>query len=577
MKLFCKIFVVLFVLSFTACQDFANLDLQQDPNAVSPDQADLGAVYNSVMINFKQVNEDIWPATASVTRMVHEFPSYQYNYLSCTTPISFNEIWQDSYSGLFADIETLIALAEPIGLDIHVASAKVLKAYTMMALVDMFGDIPYSNALRADEGSDFFSPTADSGADVYAAAGALLDEAIASLTGTTASAPANDLMYGGSASSWLKAATSLKLRAAVTTRLVNSGAAGEINSLIASGNLISSASEDFQFNYGSQRLNPNSRHRFYTEHYEADDGDYMSNYYMWLLRAEKVTADGIEVIDPRIRFYFYRQVDDSDDQDPNSYACHFSTLPTQADKPAYYGDIPYCYASLDGYIGRDHLNGEGIPPDGPTRTMFGLYPGGGQFDDDSFQFTQQLGSTGGLGQGIWPLLLSSHVDFLLAESALTLGTTGDARALLESGVRKSIDKVISFKSLVPTTMGREIEIRGGGSATVEELYVASSDKIDEYVDFVLARYDAAADDDSRLDVVMKEYFIALWGNGLDAYNMYRRTGKPDNMAPALESNPGPFIRSFFYPAQYVNLNANASQKENTKQVFWDTNPADFVY
>ena len=73
---------------------------------------------------------------------------------------------------------------------------------------------------------------------------------------------------------------------------------------------------------------------------------------------------------------------------------------------------------------------------------------------------------------------------------------------------------------------------------------------------------------------MKEYYIALWGNGIESYNNYRRTGKPSNMQPVLQTNPGPFIRSFLYPSVYVNLNKNATQKSSTAvQVFWDINPA----
>ena len=101
--------------------------------------------------------------------------------------------------------------------------------------------------------------------------------------------------------------------------------------------------------------------------------------------------------------------------------------------------------------------------------------------------------------------------------------------------------------------------------------------IKSYVDYVLGKYDAAASVNTKLDIIVKEYYIALFGNGLEAYNLYRRTGKPANMAPALEQSPGPFIRSFFLPADHVNLNANTSQKVLTQQIFWDTNPADFVY
>jgi len=76
---------------------------------------------------------------------------------------------------------------------------------------------------------------------------------------------------------------------------------------------------------------------------------------------------------------------------------------------------------------------------------------------------------------------------------------------------------------------------------------------------------------------MKEYYIALWGNGLDAYNNYRRTGKPENMQFTQEADPGAFNRSMIYPSVHVNLNQNAAQKSSQAvQVFWDNNPAGFI-
>ena len=55
-----------------------------------------------------------------------------------------------------------------------------------------------------------------------------------------------------------------------------------------SGNFITDLEDDFQFQFGSQRDNPNSRHPFYNNHYELGDGDYLSNYFMWKLRAAKM-------------------------------------------------------------------------------------------------------------------------------------------------------------------------------------------------------------------------------------------------------------------------------------------------
>ena len=124
-------------------------------------------------------------------------------------------------------------------------------------------------------------------------------------------------------------------------------------------------------------------------------------------------------------------------------------------------------------------------------------------------------------------------------------------------------------------MSRSItSVVDGSVSTVSEIFEPSAADVDAYVAHVLETYDAASD---KLDVVMKEYYIALYGNGMEAYNMYRRTGKPNNMMPALEPNPGPFIRSFFLPGDHVNRNLNANQKELTAPVFWDTNPDGFNY
>ena len=72
---------------------------------------------------------------------------------------------------------------------------------------------------------------------------------------------------------------------------------------------------------------------------------------------------------------------------------------------------------------------------------------------------------------------------------------------------------------------------------------------------------------------MKEYLIALQGNGLEGYNGYRRTCKPINLQPLRLADQGNFAKSFWYPANYVNRNSNANQKENlTVSVFWDSNP-----
>jgi hypothetical protein len=550
------------VLLAGSCDNLEMEGLQNNPLAALPEQATINDLYNSVQLAFNSVFQSANFTPGAAARM---YMSVAYTYRAAAPNTTFNGLWQDAYSWFLPDARALIDLAEGGLFGIHVGSTKIMMAYTLFTLVDIFGDVPYS---QTGQGLDLISPDLDSGQDVYNAAIALLDEAIDDLNNAATHAPPRfDNFYGGNRTKWIKLANTLKLRAAL-----NTGDVDTINAIVASGNYISAPADDFQFNYGVKRVNPNSRHPYYNNHYEQGDGDYLSNYYMWLLKAEKISAiSNNEVTDPRIRYYFYRKVNDSENQDPTTYGCHFSRLPDQAFKPVHWNAVdprlPYCYASPDGYIGRDHLNGEGIPPDGDIRTSYGLYPFGGQFDDNSFEDTRKEGTTGGLGQGISPILLSSFVDLMLAEAVVRLGAAGDARALLASGVRKSLNKVETFESLVLPTMNKIAT----GTQTVKERYGMSTTRKDNYVNEVLALYDDAGSDNERLDVIIKELFIAAWGNGLEAYNAYRRTGKPGNIEPSLEPNPGAFPLSFFYPAVAADRNPNIRNRQKADldvPVFW---------
>lgn len=566
MKLINRLVLLVVIIGFTsACQNL-DLDLQDNPNAITPDNASLNDLYNNVQLGFRNVFLSAEFTTGQAARMYHAGGG---TYEDFAPAESFDGLWVNAYTNLFPDIDALLNIAEASGFDVHAGSAKIMKGYSLITLVDIFGDVPNTQSLQ---GTDAISPESDADSDVYSSAIALIDEGIAQLTGTAAGAPAFEGFYGGNADQWIKFGNTVKLKAALNTK-----DAATINALVSSGNIISSAADDFTFKYGNQRTNPNSRHWMYNNHYETIDGNYLSNYYMWLLAGDKVNEAGQTILDPRRRYYFYQKVEDAGNQDQTTYSCQFSIFPDQAFTPAHWEatspNIPYCIIPNTGYSGRDHLNPSGIPPDGPIRTSYGLYPGGGQFDDDTFSDTRQEGTTGGMGQGILPIMISPTVDLLRAEAALTLGTSDDARALLESAIRASMALAVSFENLVPATMGRLVEIRGGGTGTVQELFGASADDVDNYVAEVLAMYDAA-DADGKLDIVAKEQMIASWGNGLEAYNLYRRTGKPNNMQPGLEAAFGEFPRTFLLPAIHVTRNASVSQGTFNDRVFWDDGSVD---
>ncbi len=544
-KYFVRLLLVVSIFSFSACE----LDeLLENPNGVPPEQADPDFIFNNIQLSLPGFFGGMSGYGMEVTRMRAMTGGNSYD--NAYSPVSFNGVWSAGYAGLMTDLDALLETAEEKNLAWHAGAAKLIKAYVLMTMVDYFGDIPYS---EYGQGLNNPSPMADDDEAVYNAAVALIDEAIADFGTVPAAQPATDLYYGelddDGPVNWIKFANTLKLRYFNQTRLVNAGAAAGIDAILAEGNFITERSEDFQFQYGSNRANPNSRHPFYNNHYENGNGVYLSNYYMFQFAGAK----GFD--DPRLPFYFFRQDTDATDEDQFTLGCLTAPYPGHYDSNLH----PFCVADVDrGYWGRDHGDDSGIPPDGEKRTVYGLYPGGGLYDDGSGGTTKNDGEDGALGAGIQPIMLSSFVDFIRAEAALTLNTLDDARAMLESAILKSMIKVSSFASL-----------EGGDGVSIDQA------DVDAYILTVLTEYDAASND-GKLNIIMREYYLAAWGNGIEAYNGYRRTGKPENMQPTRLPASGNYYRTFLYPSNYVTLNANASQKENTVQVFWDNNPAGFI-
>jgi hypothetical protein len=393
----------------------------------------------------------------------------------------------------------------------------------------------------------------DEGSTVYAAAFKLLDEASAHFTVATSGGTPNDYFYARNYTRWNKLVNTLKLKYFLNTKAVNAAAStAGINALIA-GNALIGTGEDFVFRFGTTAADPDSRHPKFAGQYTAGGGDYQSTDFMHHLTVEK----GFD--DPRVRYYMYRQTL-TNTTNVDEQECISQIAP-----PHYLvGNFPYCNpAGNKGYWGRDHLDPDGIPPDGLKRTAYGAFPAGGRFDNSSGVPVNNP-ALGMRGAGIHPIMLAAYVDFMLAEAAITLGTTGNAKTLLLSGIKKHMDYVRAF-----AVAGAE-----GATITAFEPAATFTTRVTNYQNFVGAQYDAATTNDTRMNVVGREYWLSLFGNGMESYNLYRRTGKPARMQPGLEAITGPFVRSFLYPNNYMVTNTTAVQKQNlATQVFWDKNPA----
>ena len=550
-----KMLVLCGGLFFASCET-TELDLTQNPNALAPDQADPDFYLNAIQIQFAYLTESFGNTAGALTRI--DYMNGR-DYANAYSPINFDGRWSSAYQTIMNDIKELNIIAGETGLNRHIAMGQVIEAHVLMTLVDFFGDIPYTEALQ---GADNLNPVADSGASVYAAAIALLDGAITNFNNDALGNPALDMYYDGDWAAWTKAANTLKMKAYMATRLVDGSAVSKFNAIVASGNYISSNADDMQFRWGTLAVQPDSRHPRYRGSYTSTGGgSYMSNSLMDYMRGGAAggysIGAGTFTADPRIMFYYHRQTNptpgiDGAPADEEVLECGLQNA------PAHYAGYVFC-ANPQGWWGRDHGNDNGIPPDGFLRTLAGVYPSGGKLDD--WSYGGQEDGDGNGGNGITPIMLASWTDFMIGEVELVAGNEAAAKTAMFAGMAKSMDKVTNF---YPREAGNRFDAVmnyyvGGLAQVVNGFYARISDEWDDASD--------------KMNVLGMQYFVAQYGNGLDAYNFYRRTGYPTTLQPNIEANPGGFIRSFFYPANHANTNSNITQKDGvTEPVFWDTNP-----
>ena len=547
-KILSMVAVMALVMSCDLSKDLDN------PNEVGASEANPDLLMNKIQTDFGLFfNKVAGVSDRNVSELVRmKAMTGADTYNRAYTAQGQNEVWQDAYQKILINIETMIPLADESEQNVHLGIGKILKAYVYLTVVDLYGDVPYSEALKGDEG--ILNPKVDGGASVYTACIALLNEAKADLANTAGTGIARDIFYNGSRAKWTTLANSLELKAQLNLAAdaSNTAAKSAVQALITANDLIDTDAEEFTYKYGTSSIPSISRSPGYQDHYavtKGSGGGYLGNYFLYQMYRDP----NLKVQDPRWRYYFYRKVGSKARalaDDSESVPCALTAPPDHYTAEGQ----PFCTFE-PGFYGRDHGNADGSPADARATTAVGAYPYGGRIDlndgDPNYADATQQGQ-GGNGAGIEPIYMSWFTDFMKAEAVVRLGLPGDAKALMLSGVTKSINRVRSFSNSIGQALPAGLE-------PSQVTYLAT----------LGAYFDTAAD---QQDVILKEYYKSLWGNGLEAYNLYRRTGSPKMMQPTRSINGGDFVYTMVYPANFVNLNGSVDQKpDNSTRVFWDVN------
>lgn len=215
MKSILKISILLIAFGlFTACDDW--LDVNVDPNnptAVTPnlvlpvaqfysatlEQNDrrLNSLGNMMMANWSQSDGFSWYTD-----------EFKYN----VTSTFYQNIFIVSYGSALKQYQILYNLGE--GYEYYKAISMIMKAYHFQLLVDCYGDVPYSEALgRSLEAT----PVYDDAQTIYEDLIVQLTDAIALIKSADEDAQsmvpgADDVMFDGNMTKWIKFANSVKLR-----------------------------------------------------------------------------------------------------------------------------------------------------------------------------------------------------------------------------------------------------------------------------------------------------------------------------------------------------------------------------
>jgi hypothetical protein len=121
----------------------------------------------------------------------------------------------------------------------YVAIAMIMKAHLFQNLVDMYGNVPYSQAFNM---GDFSTPVYDKGEDIYRSLHAKLDTAVQIMKTATvpSTATTTDIVYKGNSALWIRLANTIKLRLLIRTSEITPNPTEELTKIKANGGVLQS-------------------------------------------------------------------------------------------------------------------------------------------------------------------------------------------------------------------------------------------------------------------------------------------------------------------------------------------------
>jgi hypothetical protein len=464
--------------------------------------------------------------------------------------------WDGLYS-VITNLNVIINQGTEEGRFVYVGIAKILKAYAFSILVDVYGDVPFSEFDRFSEG--ITQPKFDKGQDIYPELFKLIDEGIADINNPAVNPTrpgADDYIYGGNTARWIKAANTIKLKLYTQVRRVQNVTA-QVTALLSNpATLINSQAESMLMPFGVLGTT-DDRHPGYGEYTATQRGSQLPS--PWLYEIMKGRNPNVfnDNPDSRVPYYFYNQ----------------RTATATPENCTDYRDGGFI-SIIFGSNGncRDGSNSN-------TYALLGIYPVGGRYDAGTPATISSVG-VHNAGTGARPHDFLTYADRLYLEAELIntgVVTAGNEKTVFSSALDASFSQVDHF-------IVNYIKPTAAGSPQTVPL-VATLAATTAYKTAVLAEFDAASPA-KRLEIIMTQKWLNRIGNPVDNYTDYRRTGYPRLFEPAPignvtsvtdpsgkttpVSNDRRYPLSLLFNANEIGLNSNAPPQKVPEdyKIFW---------
>ncbi len=378
MKIKISLLILLILFSLSGCKKF--LDINNDPDAIEnvPLSMLLPAALSSPMYVIGADGQIIGSFWAQHWTQSTNAPQYQgYDSWQMTNATFDGYGYGSLYFNALKDLEYIKNKSHEEENWTYYLIATSVQCYVFQILVDLYDEIPFSEALKGDEGGEnAFTPHFEKGAAIYDSLIVRLDYALSKdLTVSTCENPGTqDIVFQGDMNSWVAFANTLKLKIYLRQSYARPDVASSGIASLADAQFLTSANASFNiFLNQSNKQNP-----IYAIAEIAHKGNLTISRTLMSWMIDDLTEDTYKIRDKRI-----------------DYIAEYPAKVPEYHRALFQGDYSNIeYASDIQYLSRPKLN----------------------FDDHLYYFT------------------TAEVWFMLAEADLIYWKTGNAQTYYENGV-----------------------------------------------------------------------------------------------------------------------------------------------